>query len=216
MVFKMYHNGKASFTIPSDYMTLEEFYKKIPDWISKNKSEWNHITVLSYFLYKYEKSHGVRFRMAKWKGHPAKNKECKDFANLIKLFKEDYTNNCISFSNEDLMIKMFNYINWMFDFKFKRGNKSISGTRFFLIPSIINEFERMYSSFLKTRSSKDKFHSLREWIVATHPDALLSYQFDDLNDLKILARYAHNYSLDSNSIEVKIINKAKSMGAFDE
>ena len=44
MEFKMYHRGRVSFPISENYMTLEEFYEKIPEWISKEKSHWNHMS----------------------------------------------------------------------------------------------------------------------------------------------------------------------------
>ena len=103
-------------------MNQQEFYEKIPDWISKDKDSWNHITLMAYFCYKYREKHGVNFRLVRWKGDPGKGKESRDFAKLIKaLAPEDYDSlpACNKQAiKKDVILKIYNYINWMFDYKF--------------------------------------------------------------------------------------------------
>ena len=67
-------------------MTQDEFYEKIPEWISKPKETWNHITLMAYFCHKYQAVHGVRFRLVRWASDPGKGKESRDFAKLFKTF----------------------------------------------------------------------------------------------------------------------------------
>ena len=138
-------------------MNQEEFYQKIPDWISKPKSTWNHITLMAYFCHKYQSVNGVRFRLVRWNRDPGKGKESRDFSRLFKtLAPEDYpslSKEEKAIKKEEVVVKIYNYINWMFDYKFRRGEKSVTGTQLFLMPAMINEFERMYSDFLRKKQS---------------------------------------------------------------
>ena len=139
-------------------MNQDEFYEKIPEWISQEKARWNHITLMAYFCHKYEKVNGVKFRLVRWKEDPGKGKESRDFSKLFDTFARlDYK----ELSKEEkeaeklkVITRIYNYINWMFDYKFRSGDKSVTGTQLFLMPSMINEFDRMYSKFLANVSSK--------------------------------------------------------------
>jgi hypothetical protein len=197
-------------------MNQEEFYSNIPEWISRPKSTWNHITLMAYFCHKYEKKNGVRFRLVRWKGDPGKGKESRDFAKLFKtIAPENY-----SFLpkeekrkiKEEVTVKIYNYINWMFDYKFRRGEKSVTGTQLFLLPSMINEFERMYSAFLAKKKAESSIEELLRWVHAAAPSIFEFHEIEDLKDLKMLQEYALSYSLDNDSLEVSVINKAKDMG----
>ena len=65
-------------------MTQDEFYEKIPEWVSKPKDTWNHITLMAYFCHKYEKVHGVRFRLVKWQTDPGKGRRAAIFLGSSK------------------------------------------------------------------------------------------------------------------------------------
>jgi hypothetical protein len=196
-------------------MTQDEFYENIQGWISKDKSSWNHITLIAYFCHKYELKNNTRFRLVKWNAHPGRGKESRDFAKLIELFlpekyeqldKEEQKR-----AKQDVIIKIYNYINWMFDYKFRSGEKSVTGTKLFLMPSMINEFERMYSSFIKKKSSENKIESFLSYVKENYSSIFDHHQIDDINDLKILKRYVDSYNLPENAIEYIIISKAKEM-----
>ena len=79
-------------------------------------------------------------------------KESRDFARLFKVLApegyEDLPANDKKEVKKEVILKIYNYINWMFDYKFRRGDKSVTGTQIFLLPSMINEFERMYSDYM--------------------------------------------------------------------
>jgi hypothetical protein len=196
-------------------MNQEEFYGKIPEWIAKPKSTWNHITLMAYFCHKYEQKNGVKFRLVRWKSDPGKGKESRDFAKLFKtLAPEDYA----SFSKEkkkqikeEVTVKIYNYINWMFDYKFRRGDRSVTGTKIFLMPAMINEFERMYSTFLAKKKSENSLGSLLLWARDHIPDIFDFHEIEDVRDLKMLQTYSESYSLEENSLESILLKKAKEM-----
>ena len=123
-------------------MNQQEFYENIPNWISKDKDSWNHITLMAYFCHKYKEKHGVNFRLVRWKGDPGKGKESRDFAKLFKVLAPEDYNNLTGGDKQDIrsgvILKIYNYINWMFDYKSRRGDKSVTGTGLFLMPSMIS------------------------------------------------------------------------------
>ncbi len=196
-------------------MNQEEFYQKIPDWISHEKSRWNHITLMAYFCHKYEQKNKVRFRLVKWNADPGKGKESRDFAKLVKLFLpenfDDLSPNEKVESKVFVVQKIYNYINWMFDYKFRSGDKSVTGTNLFLMPSMINEFERMYSSFVQKNLKKDKMESFLDLLKVNYSQIFDSHQIEEIGDLKMLEKYILNYNLPASSIESIVVSKAKEM-----
>jgi hypothetical protein len=201
-------------------MEKSEFYNNIDLWISKPKDTWNHITLMAYFCKKYEDVNGVRFRLSRWAGDPGKSKESRDFSKLVKAFlPDDYS----SMSKEEAcaskgksLYKVYNYINWMFEYKFRSGEKSVTGTGIFMITSIINEYERMYSSYRGKVSKDGIFSEYIEWCRANVPGLFREHQIDDADDLSML--YAHYKSSDfsNNSSEALAVQKAKDMGLIYE
>ncbi len=201
-------------------MNQEQFYQMIPEWISKDRSKWNHITLMAYFCHKYEQKNGVKFRLVKWKEDPGKGKESRDFAKLFSTFApEDYEelpSDLKSEARQQVINKIYNYINWMFDYKFRSGDKSVTGTNLFLMPSMINEFERMYSSFLQKSNKKDVFLVFLNWVKENHSEVFDRHQLEDEGDLKILSRYIAMYSDGKMTAEQIIIDKAKNMGILND
>lgn len=197
-------------------MTLDELYSKIPTWIEKDKSEWNHLTLLAYFCFKYEQKHNVRFIFASWKGDLAKTKECKDLSKVYKRFLHESYNLMKGEEKKEertrVIYKVYNYINWMFDYKFRSGEKSVTGTKIFQTPSMINEFERLYSSYLEKKKNKNNLEEFRSFVSLKYPEIFACHQFNDANDIKIFKRYVQGYSLNENSDHYKVILKAESMG----
>jgi len=196
-------------------MTQEEFYVMIPEWIEKERSKWNHITLMAYFCHKYEQKNGVRFRLVRWKDDPGKGKESRDFAKLFKTFApenyEDLSPLLKLEAKGKVINKIYNYINWMFDYKFRSGDKSVTGTNLFLMPSMMNEFERMYSFYLQKNSDKNKLEIFLSIIKKDYPEIFEKHQIDEISDLKILEKYIENYKLPMDSIEFLVISKAKNM-----
>ena len=200
-------------------MNQEEFYAKIPEWIAKPKSTWNHITLMAYFCHKYEQKNGVKFRLVRWKSDPGKGKESRDFA---KLFKTLAPENYASLDNErkkevkeEVTHKIYNYINWMFDYKFRRGDRSVTGTKLFLMPAMINEFERMYSSFLLKKKNENSMESLLTWAKEKVPSVFDYHEIEDVRDIKMLQEYIKSYSLEGDSPESILLKKAKEMNLVE-
>jgi hypothetical protein len=197
-------------------MTQDEFYEKIPGWIAKPRDTWNHITLMAYFCHKYEKVHGVRFRLVRWNTDPGRGKESRDFAKLFKtLAPENYSNLSAAGKKpirNELNTKIYNYINWIFDYKFRSGERSVTGTKLFLLPAMINEFERMYSAFLNKQRSENKFETLLAWAQKETPSVFSNHQMEHPEDVGMLRAYTQNYSLASTSVEALFLNKARELG----
>jgi hypothetical protein len=196
-------------------MIQEEFYEKIPEWISESKDKWNHITLMAYFCHKYEQKHGVRFRLVRWKGDPGKGKESRDFSRLFKVLAPEGYSKLPSEEKKaikkEVIFKIYNYINWMFDYKFRRGDKSVTGTQIFLLPSMINEFERMYSNHLEKDNSKAKVEELLRWAQNSLPKIFELHQVEEIDDIRMIKRYCDAYSLSEDSAESRFISKAKEL-----
>lgn len=208
MELKLYI-GKHVFESIEDFMTLEEFYKKVPEWISEEKEKWNHITLMAYFTWKYEQANGVRYRMSRWKNNPAKSKESLDMSKILKIFKKDsssWTDN-----NQKAVIKCYNYINWAFDSKFK-FDKKINSTGLLLNHSLINEFEKIYVKKLKEHLNKNKLLKVLSWIKNNEPNLLNHYDFNDLNDINIFINFVESNEIDEDMSEKKLYNYLKSEG----
>ena len=197
-------------------MTQDEFYQKIPEWISQDKDRWNHITLMAYFCHKYEKVNDVRFRLVRWKSDPGKGKESRDFSKLFKILaEEDYDSLSSDKKKEnkkETILKIYNYINWMFDYKFRRGDRSVTGTQIFLMPSMINEFERMYSTYIFKNNEKAKMSTLLKWSENNIPKIFDLHQVEEPGDVKMIEKYCEVYSLSDSSTESLFLNKAKELG----
>lgn len=176
-------------------MTEEEFYQKIPTWIGADRSTWNHITLFAYFCSKYEKKTGVRFKMVRSKAGPTSTKETRDFAKVVKIFCPDNIDDLNESERAEkktfALNKAYNYINWMFDYKF-RNAPAVSGSQIFLVPSMLNEFERMYAAHLASKKSEGGISSLLVWVKERFPDALDRFELGTKEDLAIFVKYVQN------------------------
>lgn len=153
----------------------------------------------------------------RWAGNPASSKECKDMSKIFNIFAP---NNYTELSSDEkskirteVYNKMYNYINWMFDYKCRFGNNSMAvTTQFFLSPYSLNEFQLMYSKAIKNTKSKSKIEDLISWCKQEIPDILENHQLDRGEDIKMIIRYADMHNLQENSVERKLISKAMEMG----
>lgn len=198
-------------------MNEQEFYEKIEEWISNpDLSSWNHVTLFAYFCYKYEKVHNIRFRPVRSKRGPSSTKETRDFNRLFYAFAPDNYKELDSESKkpirEKVNRKILDYINWMFDYKFRHKTDAINGTHLFMSPAIQNEFERMYQKHLRKKAAQERFNVLLQWCKANHPSLLESHQMDKSSDLMIIEKYCEAYNLDESTPEASLISKAKELG----
>lgn len=190
-------------------MTEEEFYQKIPEWIGVDKEKWNHVTLFAYFCHKYEQKTGVRFKMVRSKAGPTSTKETRDFAKLLTGYYPD--SGCADRKDCRLaaMMKCYNYINWMFDFKM-RNAAAVSGSAIFHAPSMMNEFERAYSAHLKTKRAASGIDTLISWIKEEAPKALDRFELSNRDEIALFAKYVENHrSPDSECL--MILDKIKEM-----
>jgi hypothetical protein len=196
-------------------MTQDEFYEKIPEWISQDKDRWNHITLMAYFCHKYNSVNNVRFRLVRWKNDPGKGKESRDFSRLIKVLAPESYEQLPPAEKKavkkDIVLKIYNYINWMFDYKFRRGDRSVTGTKIFLMPSMINEFERMYSAYLEKSTDKTKMKTLLSWSKDNVPNIFELHQVEEVDDIKMVKKYYEFYNLSNDSVECLFLDKAKEL-----
>ena len=139
-------------------MTRTEFYQRIDHWISQEKSKWNHLTLMAYFYHKYNKRTGVNFMPASWKSNPALTKESRDFSKLFKLFAPDNYKSCSKEVKKEIRHevnqKIYNYINWMFDYKFRFGIKTVTGLERIDDIGMISKYIEMYNLDASTPESK--------------------------------------------------------------
>lgn len=201
-------------------MNQEEFYSKIPEWIAQEKSRWNHVTYLAFFCHYYKKKHGVEFRLVAGKKGVTMGKEARDFSKLFKLFAPDNYSKLPKDDKakirEEVTWKIYNYIKWMFDYKFRSGQKSVNGTRLFHVPAIVNEFERMYGSYLRKQKTENKMDVLISWAKKNTPEVLDSHQVSEPSDLLMILNYSKMYNMGPEEPESLFLNKAKSIGVLVE
>ena len=195
-------------------MRQEEFYKKIDEWVSKPKDKWNHITLLAYFCKKFKEKNNYNFRLSAWKTGPGKSKESRDFAKLYNAFSKKLNDNFLPDDENEsklyVIVKIYNYINWVFDYKFR--NKPVTGTGLFLIPSVINDFEAMYSRNLSRMKNNNKLNELILWAKKFAEGIFDMHQLEDVDDLKMIQNYKNSYMLPDDSCESLVIKKATEIG----
>lgn len=133
--------------------------------------------------------------MVRSRSGPTSTKETRDFSKIVSGFCPD---NYDSLGESERILarsfaltKTYNYINWMFDYKF-RMSPAVSGTQVFLVPSIMNEFERMYSAHLDGNKNKSKMDIFLAWIKSSVPDALDRFQLESRDDIALFVKYAEN------------------------
>lgn len=202
-------------------MTKSEFYNLIDEWISQPKERWNHVTLVAYFYHKYKQRNGVNFTPNRWSGNPASSKECRDIARIFKLFAID---NYSELNSENKKLeriktnqKIYNYINWIFDFKYRYGDNGVAvTTQFLFAPYNLNEFQIMYSKALKKNDSASKIDKLLNWCKKEMPEILDSHEIQNIKDIELIKKYAEMYNLEDNSNEIILIKKSIKMGLINE
>lgn len=185
-------------------MNIDEFHSSKESWVSKEKKSWNIVTFVSYFCIKYENLYGVRYRFSRWSGNPALTKEGKDFSKLLKEYNDS------GLEPLEAKMKLYNYINWAFDFKGRRGT-NINSSGLLYHHSFINEFEKKYSSFVNSQKNKFGISSLIDWCTDNAPSIKKNY---DLKTDKDLIFIQEMLSMDGmeNSDEYRLIEEAKKRG----
>lgn len=213
------HLANKDFTVERKYKVddgTEKFYENLEEWATVPVDDWNHVNILAYFCYKYESKHDIRFRLSKSKGGPVRSKESRDFSKLFKILaREDYNHLNSKEKKEErrrVSWMIFNYINWMFDYKFRRGSNSVNSTSIFLHNSFLNEFERLYVKKLKQMQSQDNLSVLIEWAKENYPEVLEIHQIDSAEDLKMVKKYYDAYDIPEDDPARLFIRKAYDLG----
>jgi hypothetical protein len=197
-------------------ITREEFYSKIDEWISKPKEAWNHLTMVAYFYKKYHLANDTHFIPARWSGNPASSKECKD---IKKVFDNFVSDNYIDLDKPEkieervrVYVKIYNYINWLFDFKYRHTDRSVITTQFMLQPYNLNAFNIAYKTAMSKQQSKDKISVFKDWCKSENPNILERFQIESKDDLILISRYIKTYELGNDSAEHKAVSYAKEIG----
>ena len=194
----------------------EEFYEKLDEWATVPPEEWNHMNIIAYFCYKYHKKHDIHFRLTKSKTGPISSKESKDFSKLFKELACDKYSELDQDEKRDERIRVnwaiFNYINWMFDYKFRSGVSSINSTAIFLNNGFLNEFDRMYKRHMQTKKVSNSFDDLMTWAKENTKEIFDRHQLMSADDLKMIKRYSDKYKLSDITDEKVLLAKASQMG----
>lgn len=185
-------------------MKILEFHSSKKAWVEKPRSSWNIVTFVSYFCIKYENLYGTVYRFSSWKGNPALTKEGRDFSKILKSFSEE------GLSNEESKRKLYNYINWSFDFKGSRGVQ-INSTGLLANHTFRNQFEKMYSSYQNKAKSKTGIETLIEWCKSDNEYIIQNYDLKDQKDIIFISKMVEEYGM-LDSPEKQLVEKAKSLG----
>jgi len=185
-------------------MNILEFHSSKKSWVEKPRSSWNIVTFVSYFCIKYENLYGTRYRFSTWKGNPALTKEGRDFSKIMNSFKEE------GLSGEESKRKLYNYINWSFDFKGSRGVQ-INSTGLLANHTFRNQFEKMYLSYQNKARSKTGMEALIEWCKSDNQYIIQNYELKDQKDIIFINKMVEEYGM-TNCPEKELIDKAKSLG----
>lgn len=206
-------------------MTDADFYNNLQGWIEEDIEDWNRVTLVAYFCYKYQYKNKnnpdqVQFRLTKSKRGSVSSKELADLSKLFNTFApENYSELPWEHKRKVtgmINLKIRNYINWVFDWKFRSGNKTVNSTRIFLSPALIVEFERMYAKYLEKQNNLSKIDQLIAWCQKEVPDLFKKHQLNKVDDLLLIKRYADQYKLEQNSLERRVLNQAMLIGLISE
>ena len=202
-------------------LSEEEFYDNMEKWIQADVKDWNRITLLAYFCYKYQFKNKnnpdqVAFKLRRAKNGIALSKELVDFKKLFDLLAPENYTSLDSEKKTEIRTavnwEIRNFINWIIDSKFGRTNKTVSGTGIFLHLPLINEFKVLYARHLAKEKTTNKFEILLSWCQKEAGDIFNRHQLEREDDLKLIKRYADQYTLQEDSLERKVLAKANEIG----
>lgn len=200
-------------------MTKDEFYKNLDNWLAKPKEKWNHVTMVAYFYKKYYLINDTHFIPSRWSGNPGSSKECRDIKRIFDLFSsEDYQELDVQERIQErvkVYSKIYNYINWLFDFKYRNIDRTAITTQFMLQPYNINAFNLAYKKALQKQKSKDTIDVFKEWCKKSVPELLSKFQIESKDDLILISRYIKTYELGNESVEYKAVSYAKEIGLIE-
>ena len=97
----------------------------------------------------------------------------------------------------------------MFDYKFRFGIKTVTGTGIFLNNNMLNEFEVMYNRHLKKSKEKIGIDALVEWAKREIPEVLENHQLERIDDIGMISKYIEMYNLDASTPESKLVKQAR-------
>lgn len=186
-------------------MKLSEFHKSKEAWINKPRKSWNIVTFVSHFCIKYEKLYNVSYIFSSWRGNPALTKEGRDFSMILKVFTDQQ-----DLSKIEAKTKLYNYINWSFDFKGKR-NCNINSTGLLRHNAFMNEFEKAYSKYVNKKKNDLGMSGLIAWCKGNNGTILENYELKSDRDLEFIREMVIQYKLESGP-EKDLIDMAKEMG----
>lgn len=190
-------------------MTKEEFYEKIPAWIDVPKERWNHVTLVAYFYHKYFQKNKIHFSPVTWNGNPASSKECRDLTKVYDMFKpgnyDQLSEEQKQAARRATYLAVYNYINWMFDYKHRFGNNSVAvTTQYFISPSSLNQFKIMYDKHLKAGKKVADSIDLEKFVKENYPKIYSEHNFDNKNSIKMFIAYVDSEDFDEDSEELKV------------
>lgn len=193
----------------------EVFLSKINTYANDAPEKWTAYTLLAYFLQKYKQVNDLDFVFSHTKRGPTTSKEMKNASRIWEMFNKGRYKQ-LKNKEEKLAFKiqlvdiLKNYINWAFDVKFHGRQTNITGLGLFSVANFMNEFlqwRKAKKASLPKRSDALPQEFI-EWININASEIYKKQQIKVLEDLNALFNYINAYSLDSNSIEYIVLNKA--------
>lgn len=196
----------------------QDFISKIKQYSTDPVNAWNHVSLLSYFIYKYSTVNGMDFIFTTSKNGPYKSKEIKDALKIYNAFDKGRYKQLLpeekSIYKEQLVTILKEYIDWAFDIKFRGREVNVTGLGIFNVANFMNEFLQYRKSRMSAlpRRNQPLSNIFLAWVKENLPDIWKTQQLAVLEDLNALYNYIEDYDLKKTSIEARALKKAVELG----
>jgi len=182
----------------------QSFLSSIHTYSQHPPEKWTVLSLLSYFVVKYQQVNGVEYVFSHTKKGPTNSREMKAAAKIWEMFdkgrlKTYKTKEEKLQYSEQLVDVLKAYIDWAFNVKMKNRAINITGLGIFAVPNFMNEFLQ-WRKKQKTARGNRLPQSFINWINVSALDILKTQQVETYDDIKMLEKYIKAYGLDKNSL----------------
>lgn len=194
----------------------EKFFQNIKTYAGHESLRWNRMTLLSYFMVKYENIKKTPYILKSGAGSPNKTKEMRDASKIWTALERgtaQFKQNNTADEYKVLLVELLKeYIDWALEIKMY--NKLLTSLGLLTDNKFMNEFFQYRSKKIKAQKSRSAPipAELIDWITKNAPGLFNKYQFSILIDLNMLVKYTdENKELNDKSIELIVVNKAREL-----